>query len=369
MPETARIGVVASGGGSNLQSIIDARSEGRLSAEVVLVISNNSGAGALERARGHSIPSLHLSSHTHPEPADLDCAILRALLERGVAYVVLAGYMKKLGPATLTRYRNRVLNIHPAILPDFGGTGMYGMHVHRAVIASGRKYSGPTVHLVNAEYDEGPILAQMQVPVFAGDDAEALQLRVLAAEHVIYPETLDSLSRGLIAIHQDPAETILRPIRLDRDFAEAAAVVRSGFQTQARRFGLTRENCPAHPSFADAGRLQKIPESGGVFFCSYRDNSVVGCVAVEPSRDQDGTWYLEKLVVTPECRSTGLGSLLLEHGCHAAKEFGGSKVSIGLIDSDEELKAWYQNRGFEPTGTRDFEHLPFTVCFMARNLG
>jgi phosphoribosylglycinamide formyltransferase 1 len=361
-----RFGVLASGGGSNLQSLIDAYNAGHLVARPVLVISNNSKAFALERARQHGIPVLHLSSATHPDARELDRTILRSLEEYGAECVVLAGYMKKLGSGVLSRYRNRIFNIHPAILPDFGGVGMYGMHVHRAVIESGATTSGPTVHLVNEEYDEGPILAQRQIDVLPDDTPEILQQRVLEAEHSIYPETLDAVARKIIAIYD--ADTLVRPISLHRDFDAAAAVVRAGFQTPAQRFGLTRENCPAHPSFADGARLLKIQESGGTFFCAFRTNGIVGCVGVEGSRDQPGTWYLEKLVVLAECRSTGLGALLLDHGCHAIREFGGTKVSIGLIDHDEELKAWYGKRGFVQTHTRTFDHLPFTVCFMARDL-
>ena len=367
-----RFGVLASGGGSNLQSLIDAYAAGRLAAKPVLAISNNSKSFALERARRFGIPALHLSSVAYPDVGELDRAILHALDEHGVECVVLAGYMKKLGPKVLSRYHNRVLNIHPAILPDFGGVGMYGMHVHRAVLKAGSTVSGPTVHLVNAEYDEGPILAQLPVPVLVDDTPEALQERVLEAEHVIYPKTLDAVARGIIGIHEMRCDggthTVIRPICLDRDFEQAAATVRAGFRTPAQRFGLSRENCPAHPSFADGTRLQKINDSGGTFFSAFQTDGIVGCVGIEPSRDQPGTWYLEKLVVLPECRSTGLGSRLLDHGCHAIREFGGARVSVGLIDRDKELKAWYAKRGFSQTGTAEFDHLPFTVCFMAKDL-
>lgn len=363
-----KVGVLASGGGSNLQSIIDASAAGRIAVNVVLVISNNSKAGALDRARTAGIPVIHASGHTHPYPQALDAAILTALQECAVEYVVLAGYMKKLGPATLAAYRNRVLNIHPALLPDFGGQGMYGMNVHRAVVASGATESGPTVHLVNAEYDEGPILAQQPVPVFPEDAAETLQARVLEAEHVIYPYTLSSLAGGIIAIHDSPLEVIIRPLALNRDFAEAADTVRLAFAAPAAEFGLTRENCPAHPSFTQADRLLKIRDTGGTFFGAFHADRMIGCVAVEPSREEKRTWYIEKLAVSPERQGSGLGTILVQHACNAIIRFGGNRVTIGIIDDDAALKAWYERRGFDQTGTRVFAHLPFTVCFMERLL-
>lgn len=175
-----RIGVLASGGGSNLQALIDAHARGDLPAPVVLVISNNSTAGALERARRHGIAALHVSGKTHDDPG---AAILAALREHEVDLVVLAGYMKLVSPTILAAYEGRVLNIHPGPLPEFGGKGMYGRHVHEAVLERGAKSSGPTVHLVDERYDEGPVLAHRSVPVEPGDTPETLSERVLAAEH------------------------------------------------------------------------------------------------------------------------------------------------------------------------------------------
>lgn len=361
-----RIGVLASGGGSNLQSIIDACSDGRLSGEVGLVISNNSGSGALERARGANIPALHLSSKTHP--ADLDAAILDALRSHGIDYIALAGYMKKLQAKTLLAYQNRVFNIHPALLPRFGGEGMYGMEVHRAVIAAGAASSGPTVHLVNAEYDQGSILSQEEVAVLEGDDPESLQKRVLEVEHRIYPATLEAVSKGLIAIHGGSADLVVRPLSLLSDFDKAVKVVRSAFRTPAERFRITEDNCPSHPSFVVREKLCKVREDGGTFFGAYEKAEMAGCVAIEPSGDEEGTWYVEKLAVPPENRETGLGSLLLDHAVRGASVFGGRRISVALIDEDESLKNWYRKRGFTEAETRTFLHLPFTVCFMARNL-
>jgi phosphoribosylglycinamide formyltransferase-1 len=189
-----RIAALASHGGSVLQAVIDACQEGELEAAVVLVISNNSGAGALTRAAEHGIPTLHLSSTTHSDPAALDAAMVEALEGARADWVLLAGYMKKLGPTTLARFRNRIINTHPALLPKYGGTGFYGRRVHQAVIDAGDRESGATVHIVDAEYDSGPILAQVRVPVREDDSVEDLEERVKVAERKLIVETLRALA-------------------------------------------------------------------------------------------------------------------------------------------------------------------------------
>ena len=189
-----RIAALASHGGSILQAVIDACESGALDAEVALVVSNNSRSGAMERARAHHIPMAHLSSQTHPDPAALDAAIEQVLLDADADWILLTGYMKKLGPRTLNRYRNRILNTHPSLLPKFGGQGFYGRKVHAAVIAAGEKESGATVHLVDGEYDTGPVLAQVRVPVRANDTVEVLEERVKEAERKLVVATLAELA-------------------------------------------------------------------------------------------------------------------------------------------------------------------------------
>lgn len=189
-----RIAALASHGGSILQAVIDACESGALDAEVALVVSNNSRSGAMERARAHHIPTAHLSSQTHPDPAALDAAIEQALLDADADWILLTGYMKKLGPRTLNRYRNRILNTHPSLLPKFGGQGLYGRKVHAAVIAAGETESGATVHLVDGEYDTGPVLAQVRVPVRANDTVEVLEERVKEAERKLVVATLAELA-------------------------------------------------------------------------------------------------------------------------------------------------------------------------------
>ena len=195
-PPKLPLGVLASHGGTNLQAIIAACAAGSLDAEVRVVISNNSRSLALERARRANIPTAHLSSATHPDPARLDAAIADTLTSHGVELVALAGYMKKLGPRTLGRYRNRILNVHPALLPKFGGQGMYGERVHAAVLAAGESVSGVSVHLVDEEYDQGPVIAQAEVHVLPGDTPDTLATRVLEQEHLLYPQTIRRIASG-----------------------------------------------------------------------------------------------------------------------------------------------------------------------------
>jgi phosphoribosylglycinamide formyltransferase 1 len=191
-----QIGVLASGAGTVLQAIVDGCEAGLLAADVCVIISNNSGSGAAQRAERHGIPFRHLSAQTHPAEEALDAAILEALLSRGADLVFLAGFMKKLGPRTLERYRGRILNTHPALLPKFGGLGMYGSRVHAAVLAAGDAVTGVSVHQVEGEYDTGPVLAQCEVPVLPGDDVETLATRVQTRERQFVVETLDRIAKG-----------------------------------------------------------------------------------------------------------------------------------------------------------------------------
>lgn len=187
---------MASGNGTTLQAVLDAERRQELGVQVRVVISNNGGSGALERARAANVPALHLSASTHAAPEQLDAAILDALREHQVEVVLLAGYMKKLGARTLEAYRGRILNTHPALLPKFGGQGMYGARVHAAVLAAGELFTGITIHVVDAEYDTGPILAQVEVPVLPGDTAESLGARVQERERAFLVQVLGEISRG-----------------------------------------------------------------------------------------------------------------------------------------------------------------------------
>ncbi len=175
-----KIAVCISGGGSNLLALLESlRNFG--GAKVVLVLSNRASAGGLGHAKAFGVPAVVFRN-----PAD-DAEWLEPLRQHHVDLIVLAGYLKLVPPAVIAAFRDRIINIHPALLPSFGGPGMYGLRVHQAVLASGAKVSGCTVHLVDEEYDRGPILAQSRVPVLPGDTAETLAARVLEAEHQLLP--------------------------------------------------------------------------------------------------------------------------------------------------------------------------------------
>lgn len=193
MSQTMKLAVLASHRGSNFQAILDAITAKMLPAQVVLAISNNSSSEALTRAKKAGIATLHLSGKTHPDPAGLDAAMAFALTQAEADWVVTAGYMKKLGPSTLKEFGGRIVNIHPSLLPKYGGQGMYGKHVHEAVIANGETESGLTVHLVDGEYDTGPILKQKTVPVLPNDSVDDLAARVIQEEHKLLVETLREL--------------------------------------------------------------------------------------------------------------------------------------------------------------------------------
>jgi phosphoribosylglycinamide formyltransferase-1 len=195
-----KLGFLVSGRGSNMQAVIDACKDGRLSAQPVVVISNNRDAGALARARTEGIPAYHLGRSRYPDSEQLDRKITETLKEYKVELLLLAGYMKKIGGHTLAAFQGRILNIHPALLPKFGGAGMYGMHVHEAVIARGERESGATVHIVEGDYDTGPILGQKKITVAATDTAETLAAKVLVVEHELYVETLNRIFKGEIRL-------------------------------------------------------------------------------------------------------------------------------------------------------------------------
>jgi phosphoribosylglycinamide formyltransferase 1 len=194
------VAVFASGRGSNFQAILHAIDAGIVPVHVVVLISNSANAGAMETARIHGIPAVHLSEKHCSSEQEFSNRMLSVLREHTVEAIALAGYLKRVSPQVIQQFRNRILNIHPALLPLFGGSGMYGHHVHEAVLASGMKVSGATVHLVNEDYDRGAILIQRTVEVAAGDSAESLAVKVLKVEHEIFPLALKALAENRIKI-------------------------------------------------------------------------------------------------------------------------------------------------------------------------
>jgi phosphoribosylglycinamide formyltransferase-1 len=194
------IAIFASGRGTNFQAILNAIDAGLLSARVTVLISNKSDAAAIDIARARKIQTSHLSLKMFPSEDALAEAMLNVLSLQRTEIIALAGYLKKIPLQVIRRYRNRIVNIHPALLPFFGGPGMYGHFVHEAVIASGMKVSGATVHLVDEEYDRGPIVMQKTVQIAQDDTPDSLAVKVLKVEHEIFPAALKAFSEGKIKI-------------------------------------------------------------------------------------------------------------------------------------------------------------------------
>lgn len=195
MTRRLRLGVLASGSGSNLQAIIDRCQDGRLAAEIAIVIANNPDAGALERARRANIPARCINHRAYSAREDFDAALVKALQEAGVELVVLVGFMRIIGKVMLDAFPQRIINIHPALLPAFPG-----LHVQQQAIDYGARFSGCTVHLVDGGVDTGPIIIQAVVPVLPNDTAETLAARILEQEHQIYPRAVQLFAEGRIRI-------------------------------------------------------------------------------------------------------------------------------------------------------------------------
>jgi phosphoribosylglycinamide formyltransferase-1 len=189
-----KLGFLASRNGSAMRAIVNAIEGRALDAQARLLVSNNKTAPALAFAAEHGVPTLCVPTQSDPNTAD--ARLCEALQASGVELVVLSGYLRRLGPRTLAAYRERILNIHPGPLPAFGGEGMYGRRVHEAVIAAGAPQSEICIHLVDEEYDRGPIVARRAVAVEPGETAETLEARILALEPPFFVETLQQIAEG-----------------------------------------------------------------------------------------------------------------------------------------------------------------------------
>lgn len=189
--------VFASGSGTNFQAIIDAAEAGQIEGRIKGLITNKPGIQAIERARKHGIEHVVLSPSKFPNYDQYVQALLEQLKNWETDLITLAGYMIKIPAKVIAEYRNRIVNIHPSLLPKYGGKGLYGIRVHQAVIENRESISGCTVHFVTEEYDEGPVLAQSEIPVEEHDDASSLAKRILKAEHKLYPRVIADLCNKL----------------------------------------------------------------------------------------------------------------------------------------------------------------------------
>ena len=197
-----KIAVLVSGGGTNLQAIIDKIADGTITnTEIALVIANNAGAYALERAANAGIEAECISPKSFPSREEFNVALTNRLVESGVDLVVLAGFLVNIPPMMVEKYPNRIINIHPSLIPSFCGKGFYGLHVHEGVLARGVKVTGATVHFVDDGTDTGPIILQKAVEVRQDDDPKSLQLRVMEqAEWNILPQAIDLIANGRVSV-------------------------------------------------------------------------------------------------------------------------------------------------------------------------
>lgn len=197
-----RAAVCVSGGGTNLQAILDSMDAGALTnTQIIAVISNNRGAKALQRAEGRGIPGLVVSPKDYPDREAFDEAFTEKLLELGPDLIVLAGFLVRIPPRLVSEFGNRIINIHPSLIPSFCGVGYYGLKVHERVLERGVKITGATVHFVNEGMDEGPIIAQQAVRVEEDDTPETLQRRVMEqAEWILLPKAMDDIANGRLRV-------------------------------------------------------------------------------------------------------------------------------------------------------------------------
>jgi phosphoribosylglycinamide formyltransferase len=208
----ARVAVFVSGGGSNMRALHAAMLDGRVDASVAVVVSNSIDCGGIQWANDNGLPTLRYPPSKQQREANEGLspdALVEKLESLGVTHVCLAGYLRLIPPELCRRYENKMLNVHPALLPAFGGKGMHGLAVHEAVVASGARFTGPTIHFVNEKFDDGKILAQRVVPVFPTDTPQDVAKRVLEKEHEVFPHALAALVEGRVEFREDGVPRIV----------------------------------------------------------------------------------------------------------------------------------------------------------------
>jgi phosphoribosylglycinamide formyltransferase 1 len=339
-----RIAVLASHGGSLLQALLDACDSRAIDGEVVLVISNNRGSGALQRATAVGVPCTHFSAMTHPEPTSLDRAIADALDAAGADLVVLAGYMKRLGSITLERYRGKLINTHPALLPKHGGQGFYGSRVHAAVLATGDVETGATVHYVQGDYDTGPVIEQRRLAVLPNDTVEALEERVKALERKLLVETVAQLARE----HSLVLVRVLRPTDVD-----AFRRVRlSALQREPTAFSSSFEIELAQP---DKFRERLRGATDSLVMGAFVSDELVGIAGfhreVAPKRRHAGT--VTGMFVDEHHRGRGVGRRLLDAIVQHARSLEGlEQLELSVTAGNVPARRLYEALGFRAWGTQ-----------------
>ena len=341
-----RIAVLASHGGSLLQAVIDACRSGAIRGTVVLVISNNGASGALRRAKTAGIAYRHLSSKTHPDARDLDCAIANALDESRTDLGVLAGYMKRLGPITLGRYSGRIVNTHPALLPKYGGHGFYGSKVHAAVLTARDTWTGATVHYVEGDYDSGPVIAQRSIRVLPDESLESLESRVKLLERGLLVETL-----GHLAAKRDADSLVVRPLRADD--ADAYRRIRlSALAEEPTAFSASYEVELAQPE-TFRQRLASHPDRFvlGAFFAD-RLVGIVGLYRESGPKRRHAATVVSMFVSRSE-RGRGIGRRLLTEVIVRASTIPGlEQLELSVTSGNHSARRLYEALGFAFWGTQ-----------------
>ena len=222
-----RLAVFASGGGTNLGALLERFPPGQ-PCEVALVVSDREGAGALQRARAAGVPHAVVRPQDFPSAAAFGERLLELVREHRVDLVVLAGFLRKIPDNVVAAYSRRIVNIHPALLPRFGGRGMHGMRVHATVLAAGETESGASVHFVDEEYDHGSVIAQARVPVRPSDTPEALAERVLAVEHRLLPRVVELIARGKVRVDTAGGVHLEEQLHLEDDLGQGPEAAPEG---------------------------------------------------------------------------------------------------------------------------------------------
>ena len=341
MPAAPRIAVLASGEGQTLQALIDACTSAELSATVALLVTNRGNAGAAERARRHGIAVAHISHLTHADPGLRDAAIEQALQHAQVDYVVLAGYLKQLGSRVLTRFAGRIINLHPTLLPRFGGAGMYGRNVHATVIASGAEQSGASIHYVTRDYDTGPVIAQRELAIIAGDTPQSLESRIKPLEQQLLIAVLQQLfGHGvpLLARLSCPVGYVIqtaapRHLVTLPAIELAAAAIFSSIDLPA---SWATDTTPL-------AELEQACRESRIVVALTRDDVPVGYALVDTA---DGAPHLEEMDVHPDHARRGIGAALVRNVQERARVAHAKSMTLTTFAHIAWNAPFYARHGF-----------------------
>lgn len=347
-PAPARCAVLASGEGETLQALIAACASATRRACVALLVTNRGAAGAVARAQSHGIAVAHISEHTHPDDDARDAAIERALTDAQVDFVVLAGYLKQLGPRVLAHFAGRIINTHPALLPRFGGAGMYGRNVHAAVVASGAALSGASIHYVTRDYDTGPVIAQRELAIAPGETAQTLEIRVKTLEQALLIAVLDELfTRAVprLAHLGGPVGYVIQPAG-PRHLTAIPAI------EAAAATVFSSDDLPASAA-ADTTPLAELEaacHAGRVLVALTRDDVPVGYAR---TGEVDGEAHLQEIDVHPTHARRGIGAALVRNVLERARTAHAPTMTLTTFAHVAWNAPFYERWGFRRLDERN----------------